>query len=352
MAEEERRYPPKKPPRTLGSKQPDNGKLPLDHPPIEKLSGPIHYVKNYKSELYKLVDLLKKKSETCKADAMRLSCNLAYKIPQHTPSLGKEDCTFKKFKTAGEASFEHHWNNHKHCGEWCQAKTWTEEEKIQNKGKFRDKIKNKKEYEQQMKVKKKYLSTIRLRWCYHQFCNHKMEQLHRLVVNVFLPKRSYFYRTICGRARTYLAMSVDTLGFEEYYKELYKELEISMSSITARYYKQHDQKRKRDKNYVKSPARKKKRARRKLDQIQKAWKAEGEDKEQGHTYQSRMLAPKVTGKQKLRRMMESKVPQSHFVSHADVMVISDKPAKNVHKTQVENCTKVRMLIQYEDFFYV
>jgi hypothetical protein len=31
------------------------------------------------------------------------------------------------------------------------------------------------------------------------------------------------------------------------------------------------------------------------------------------------------------------------------MAISAKPAKKVHKTQEENCTKVRMLIQYEDF---
>jgi hypothetical protein len=51
-------------------------------------------------------------------------------------------------------------------------------------------------------------------------------------------------------------------------------------------------------------------------------------------------------------MMESEVPRSHFVNHADVMVISDEPAKNVHKTQVANCTKVHMLNQYEDFLYV
>jgi hypothetical protein len=44
-----------------------------------------------------------------------------------------------------------------------------------------------------------------------------------------------------------------------------------------------------------SPERKKKCGRRKLDQIRKAWKAEVEDKAQGHTYQSRMMALTVTG---------------------------------------------------------
>jgi hypothetical protein len=83
------------------------------------------------------------------------------------------------------------------------------------KGKFRDKLKNEKEYHQQLKLKKKYLSRVRMRRYYHEFCN-KTEQLHGFVVNIFLPKRSYFCRTICGRARTYLAMSIDSLGFEEY----------------------------------------------------------------------------------------------------------------------------------------
>jgi hypothetical protein len=114
---------------------------------------------------------------------MQLSRNLAYMIAQHTPKFGKEDCTFKKFKTAGEASFEYHWNNHEHCGKWCKTTMWTEKEKIQNKSKFRDKIKNKKEYKQQItKVKKKYLSTPRLRRCYHQLCNNKTEQLNGLVM--------------------------------------------------------------------------------------------------------------------------------------------------------------------------
>jgi hypothetical protein len=67
-----------------------------------------------------------------------------------------------------------------------------------------------------------------------------------------------------------------------------------MSSVTVTYYHQHDQKRKSNQNYAKSPVRKKKCVRRKLDQIQKAWKAKVEDKEQGSTYQSQMAAPEVT----------------------------------------------------------
>jgi hypothetical protein len=95
----------------------------LDHPEIEKISDPIHYyVKNYKLELYNLVNAPKTTSEMCKADSMRLSWNLAYMCAQHKP--GTRDCTFEKFETISKASFEHHWNNHPFCGNWCQAKSW------------------------------------------------------------------------------------------------------------------------------------------------------------------------------------------------------------------------------------
>jgi hypothetical protein len=190
MTEAERRNKPLKE-GNLGTKKGDHGVLPLDHPEIEKLSDPIHFIKNYKSELYKLVRMGLETSQTCKPDATRLSRNLAYMLAQHTPGRGDnkdEDCTFEKFLTAGEASFEHHWNNHDHCGSWCSARTWTVEENEEKKGKFRNKATHAKEYEQQRGVKEKFLSEPRMRRCFHQFCNNKTEQIHGLDVNVFLPK--------------------------------------------------------------------------------------------------------------------------------------------------------------------
>jgi hypothetical protein len=77
ITEAECQYAPEKE-GNLGAKKPHHGELPLDHPCITKLSGHIHYMRNFKSEFYQLVHLAKAKSETCKADAMRLSKNLAY----------------------------------------------------------------------------------------------------------------------------------------------------------------------------------------------------------------------------------------------------------------------------------
>jgi hypothetical protein len=46
-----------------------------------------------------------------------------------------------------------------------------------------------------------------------------------------------------------LAASIDLLGYSEYYNILYDKLELTMSSITATYFLQHDKKRRADQLY-------------------------------------------------------------------------------------------------------
>jgi hypothetical protein len=60
------------------------------------------------SKLYNLVALAKSNSETCNADAMRLSQYLAFMIAQCTPMSDSKDCTFKAFEKAGEATKRQH----------------------------------------------------------------------------------------------------------------------------------------------------------------------------------------------------------------------------------------------------
>jgi hypothetical protein len=288
ITDAERRYEPKKPGRK-GKKRPDNGVLPLDHPEIDKLSDPIHFVKNYKSELYALVALAKKNSETCKGDAVRLSRNLSYMMAQYAPTHGPDALyTFDDFANAGKASFEHHWNNHEFCGDWCQPKKWTDEMKEKYKHKYRDKVVNKREYEQQFEIREKFMSTPRMKRVWHKWKNNKTESIHSQVVNVFLPKKSFFSLTICGRARTYLAVSIDSLGYLEYYRRLYAEVGIEMSDVTEKYYQQHDRSRETQKAYVKSEKRKKIKAARKLENIVAEWKREVVDKKDGTTYKSKI----------------------------------------------------------------
>ena len=81
MTEAERRYRPKIA-GNLGPKKDDHGELPIDHPTIEKLSDPIHFIKNYKSELWSLVALSKSKSNTTKS--VRIEKNSLTEKPTRT----------------------------------------------------------------------------------------------------------------------------------------------------------------------------------------------------------------------------------------------------------------------------
>ena len=67
-----------------------------------------------------------------------------------------------------------------------------------------------------------------------------------------------------------------------------------MTNVARKYYQQHDRKRKSDREYATTKERRKRRAEKKLEMIRSVWKSEVEDKRDGHTYQSRMAAPKVT----------------------------------------------------------
>ena len=302
MTEAERRYEPKEPGR-LGSKKDVHGLLPLEHPIIEKLSDPGHFVKSYKSEQYVFVSAPKKTSLTCKADAMRLSRNMSYMLKQYR--RGTENCSFEKFQRAAKASFEHHWNNHQFCGTWCQAKDWTDEEKETNKNMFRNKETHQKEYYQQFGVHSKYTEEDRLRRVFHEWTTNKTEQIHSLVTNVFLPKRSYYCRTICGRARTYLAVSIDSIGYYEYNRRLYLELGLQMTTITAVFYKQQDKRRQTDRAYANKPERRKLRAEHRLENINEEWRREVIDKQTGNTYRSGIAVTSQTTKSSLEKQSSS-----------------------------------------------
>jgi hypothetical protein len=93
--------------------------------------------------------------------------------------------------------------------------------KKKNKNMFRDKEKNKKEYQQQLDIQEKLTKGDRMRRVFHKFSTNKTDQIHSLVTNVFLPKRSYYCQTICGRARTFLAVSISLLGYYNYIEQLY-----------------------------------------------------------------------------------------------------------------------------------
>jgi hypothetical protein len=132
-------------------------------------------------------------------------------------------------------------------------------------------------------------------------------------------------------------VSIDSLGFEEYYRRLYLEVGVTMSGVTKDYFQKHDRKRKFDKEYSMLPARRTKRAKLKLDKIQTAWKLDVEDKKRGHTYRTAMGAPKVVVEQSGRGKRKAQEPNlfcNHCGNRDHQRRTSKKCPKNVSVTVV------------------
>jgi hypothetical protein len=115
---------------------------------------------------------------------MSLSRNLAYMLAQY--KRGTESYTLEKFQQAAKASFQHHWNDHQFCGSWCQAKDWTEEEKEKETS-----SETRREMERSTDNSLRHRRNLQ-HWTkckeFSRGSMNKAEQIHSLVINVFLPK--------------------------------------------------------------------------------------------------------------------------------------------------------------------
>jgi hypothetical protein len=129
------------------------------------------------------------------------------------------------------------------------------------------------------------MSTTRMKRSFREFCNNKTEQIHGLVVNVFSPERFFYCCTICGKAQTYMAVGIDSVGYKEYFKELYDNLGIKMSMEATTHYPQHDKKTASNQVHGKKEETKKKCAMTKLAIKNQGWAKEVQDKKHGHAYQ-------------------------------------------------------------------
>ena len=197
-------------PRTKsGAKKKDNGMLPLLHPIIDWLADANHRVRTYARYFFNLSH--KKRSETCctNNDAERMKRNFAYFLHMYRHE------TFANFKVAAKAVLEHHFNNHEFCGEWCPAKKWKDDEKKMKLLKYRCKEKHSSLYQQMSAIHNTYTDVWNLREIYHEFHSNKCESLNGFITK-FLPKHKHYCRSIINRARTYLAVGIDSLGYEEY----------------------------------------------------------------------------------------------------------------------------------------
>jgi hypothetical protein len=202
--------------------------------------------------------------------------------------------SFAKFKVAAKAVLEHHFNNHVFCGEWCPAEKWKDDEVQRKALKYRCKVSNAELYQQMSTIHNAYTDVWNLREIYHEVHSNKCESLNGFITK-FLPKHKHYCRTIVNRARTYLAIGLDSLGYENYYSVLFSSLGIINTTLTTEHFQRLDRRRIWKAKYDKSDKAKKARKQKLNEKLRMASELLMKDQKIGNTYGSNIAGPQVEG---------------------------------------------------------
>jgi hypothetical protein len=196
-----------------GGKKVDNGQLPFSHPPIERLADINHRNRCMAGKVYKLARLPKYKSECTSADAERLKRNMNSALHQY-----KTD-DFVTFKRMIWAVLYHHFDVHDTCGSWCRSLKYKDNEEELKKLHYRCKTKNSKLFGELKEIWEVYCTDECLKDVHHEWHTNKCESMNMFIAK-FIPKRFHLCRTISGKARSYLAVAIDSIGYEATYRTL------------------------------------------------------------------------------------------------------------------------------------
>ena len=177
-------------PRTEGGyKKKDHGQLPDSHPIIRELGDHNHRTRGYCKQLFTWARSNLTVSKLTSGDAERIKGNHSYWLKQGI----RDGVSFAQFCESADAVVEHHFNNHTHCGEWCQWLKASPKDRLELEKKYRCKEINKKMYEQVLSNHNKFMKQANLRQLYHPHNTNSCEGFMWSVASL-CPKTKH----LCG----------------------------------------------------------------------------------------------------------------------------------------------------------
>jgi hypothetical protein len=222
---------------------------------------------------------------TC-ADAERLKRNACYAVHEYKT----ED--FETFKRMVWAVFYHHFGIHDTCGPWCAWLRNKDNPEELKKLFYRDRVKDNALYVQILEIWNTYCSDAALREIHHLWHTNKCEYMNKFI-SKFVHKTMHLCMTIVGRARTYLAVSLDSVGYEEYYRTLFGILGLHYDeTICGESHRRLDSKKLYEQAYNKRPEVRRAKCTTRAIKIREGMRKAILDKKKGYCYESGMNAPK------------------------------------------------------------
>ena len=149
--------------------------------------------------------------------------------------------TFEVFCKEIRNVVQHHFGNHKECGDWCKMvqlrkceiafiKVEMEEMKATYHNKNGTNF-NKQVYADITKAQKLFTTNKALKEIFHGNNIQKNEAMMHIVIN-YIPKGTYFCWTICREERVMIACTINSVGMGQFYVRLYAKLRIKMQQPT------------------------------------------------------------------------------------------------------------------------
>jgi hypothetical protein len=268
-----------------GNKREDKGQLPLSHPEITRLADHNHRNRCMAGKCYNLAYAKKSKSKCTTTDAERLKRNMTYALHQYK----SED--YDTFKTMIWAVFFHHFNIHDTCGDWCRSLKHKDDPEELKKLYYRSKEKDSLLYEQLKEIWEVYCTDDALKEVHHEWHTNKCESMNQFITK-FVRKSTYLCRTIVGKGRTFLAVGIDSIGYEDYYRALFDLLGLEYDeTILNDHHQRLDKNKVRKRKYDVQPEVRRRQAAGRAVKIREKIRKLFEDKKAGKSYGSGMNDP-------------------------------------------------------------
>jgi hypothetical protein len=209
--------------------RPDYGKLPGRIPEPEFVADPNHRRKVLTGELIALDKAkVSERFTMTRMDSTRLGKNFSYMI-RALKKIPQDDMADAKFLAAGKAALDHHFDDHELCGPWCPRKRLTEQQRQASERYYRNKEKDAKLYSILSAKFARFVTLDRLKEVGHVMDTQVNESFNN-TASWFAPKNKVYCATSSLTNRLSMAIGINTLGIEEYFRRLFIKLGITMTN--------------------------------------------------------------------------------------------------------------------------
>lgn len=225
-------------PKRKPIKRKGGGRLRKDIPEPKFLADPQHRKKTLKNHLYKQLKL--KKQDRCgleEGDITRISHFYACMTRQ----IGEGDEALYVHKA--RAVLEHHFDNHEFCGDFCLRKKETFEEKASGEKVYRCKNIDHDLYCSLAKALEPFVTHQSLVEVAHGWDTNANESMNNCI-SWLAPKNKTFSGTQSLRNRVCMAISIQSLGYDEFYFRLFRELGLDVDCLSEHRFSQSQKARK------------------------------------------------------------------------------------------------------------